>query len=63
MCLICTEKVAVHKEYNLKRHYTTRHAEEYAKYLGDERAKQAANLKTCLLFCLLIIIILNLLFN
>ncbi|KAI5086058.1 protein transcription factor II-I repeat domain-containing protein 2B-like protein, partial [Silurus meridionalis] len=22
-CLICTEKVAVHKEYNLKRHYTT----------------------------------------
>ncbi|XP_070593080.1 general transcription factor II-I repeat domain-containing protein 2A-like isoform X2 [Erythrolamprus reginae] len=48
-CLICTEKVAVHKEYNLKRHYTTRHAEEYAKYQGDERANQVANLKTYLL--------------
>ncbi|XP_071979042.1 general transcription factor II-I repeat domain-containing protein 2-like [Engystomops pustulosus] len=48
-CLICTEKVAVPKEYNLKRHYTTRHAEEYAKYQGDERANQVAKLKTCLL--------------
>lgn len=48
-CLICTEKVAVHKEYNLRRHYSTRHAEEYAKYQGDERANQVANLKTCLL--------------
>ncbi|XP_066515342.1 general transcription factor II-I repeat domain-containing protein 2A-like [Hoplias malabaricus] len=48
-CLICTEKVAVHKEYNLKRHYTTRHAEEYAKYQGDERDNRVANLKTCLL--------------
>ncbi|KAI5092863.1 protein transcription factor II-I repeat domain-containing protein 2B-like protein [Silurus meridionalis] len=47
--LICTEKVAVHKEYNLKRHYTTRHAEEYVKYQGDERANRVANLKTCLL--------------
>lgn len=28
----CTEKVALHKEYNLKRHYTTRHAEVDAKY-------------------------------
>lgn len=48
-CLICTEKVAVHKEYNLKRHYTTRHAEEYAKYQGDERVNRVANLKTYLL--------------
>ncbi|KAM9305583.1 general transcription factor II-I repeat domain-containing protein 2-like [Gastrophryne carolinensis] len=48
-CLICTEKVAVPKEYNLKRHYTTRHAEEYAKYKEDERANQVAKLKTCLL--------------
>lgn len=48
-CLICTEKVAVHKEYNLKRHYSTKHAEEYAKYQGDERANRVASLKTCLL--------------
>ena len=48
-CLICTEKVAVHKEYNLKRHSSTRHAEEYAKYHGDEKANLVASLKTCLL--------------
>lgn len=30
-CLICKEKIAVHKEYNLKRHYSTRRAEEYSK--------------------------------
>ncbi|KAM9781380.1 general transcription factor II-I repeat domain-containing protein 2-like [Syngnathus typhle] len=48
-CLICTEKVAVHKEYNLRRHYTTRHAEEYEKCQGDERANRVVNLKTGLL--------------
>ena len=47
-CLICTDKVAVHKEYNIKRHYSTKHAEEYAKYLGDEREDRVAKLKTCL---------------
>ena len=48
-CLICIEKVAVRKKYHLKRHYTTRHAEDYAKYWGDARANCFANLKTCLL--------------
>lgn len=48
-CLICIEKVAVHKEYNLKRHYKSRHVEEFANYLGDERANRVDNLKTCLL--------------
>ncbi|XP_016898365.1 general transcription factor II-I repeat domain-containing protein 2-like [Cynoglossus semilaevis] len=48
-CLICTEKLAVHKEYNVKRHYSTKHAEECAKYQGDKRAKRIASLKACLL--------------
>lgn len=48
-CLICTEKVAVYKEYNIRRHYSTRHAEEYTKYQGDERKNRVANLKKCLL--------------
>jgi hypothetical protein len=39
---------AVQKEYNIKRHYTTRHAEEYAKYQGEERDARVAKLKTCL---------------
>ena len=46
---LCTDKVAVHKEYNIRRHYSTRHAEEYAKYPGDEREDRVAKLKTCLL--------------
>ena len=48
-CLICTEKVALYKEYNIRRHYLTRHAKEYAKYQGDEREARVAKLKTCLL--------------
>ncbi len=48
-CLICTEKVVVHKEYNIRRHYSTKHAEEYTKYQGYERNYRVANLKKCLL--------------
>ena len=48
MCLTCTEKVAVHKEYNIGRHCSTRHA-EYSKYQGDEGEDRVANPKTCLL--------------
>ncbi len=48
-CLICTEKVPVYKEYNDRRHYSTRHAEEYTKYQGDERKNRVTNLKKCLL--------------
>ena len=43
-CLICTENIAVYKEYNVKRHFSTKHA-EYAKYLGDEREKRVTELK------------------
>ncbi|KAK0154547.1 General transcription factor II-I repeat domain-containing protein 2 [Merluccius polli] len=46
-CLVCAEKVAVVKEYNIRRHYLTRHAEEYAKYRGDEREKRVIDLKKC----------------
>lgn len=44
-CLICKEKVAVLKEYNLKRHYSTKHADHYDKYRGDEREKTALQLR------------------
>ena len=43
--LICEEKIAVLKEYNLKWHYSTKNAEEYCKYQGEERSKRAAQLK------------------
>ena len=41
ICLICKEKLAVLKEYNLKRHYTTKHGEQYEKYSGDDRKRRA----------------------
>ncbi len=44
-CLICNEKVAVLKEYNIKRHYWTKHGEQYEKYEGDERATRATQLQ------------------
>lgn len=39
ICLICKTKLAVLKEHNLKRHYTTEHGEQYEKYKGDEGKK------------------------
>ena len=42
--LICTEK-----RNTIRHHYSTRYAEQYAKYQGDEREDQHANPKTCLL--------------
>ncbi|KAF0027117.1 hypothetical protein F2P81_019858 [Scophthalmus maximus] len=44
-CLICRKKIAVLKDHNVKQHYSTKHAEEYSKYQGEARSKQAAQLK------------------
>lgn len=35
-CLICRVKV-LFKEFNMRRHYTTKHAGKYNKYNGEER--------------------------
>ena len=34
-CLVCLQIVSVPKEYNLKRHYETRHKSQYEQYDGD----------------------------
>ena len=39
VCLICTETVAVMKEYNVRRHYETKH-QAYASYTGAEREQK-----------------------
>lgn len=36
-------------ECNIRCHYSTRHADKYAKYQGEEGEKRGANLKMCLL--------------
>jgi hypothetical protein len=37
ICLICLEKIAVCKSYNVNRHYTTKHALSYDKFKGQFR--------------------------
>lgn len=39
VCLICNEDVAMMKEYNVRRHYETKH-QSYASYTGAERAQK-----------------------
>ena len=43
LCLVCGDNVAVLKEYNLKRHYETRHEADYSKYenkLHDDKIQE-----------------------
>ena len=35
LCLICQEKIAVFKEYNIKRHYSTKHADKFDTLSGQ----------------------------
>ena len=44
VCLVCGEHVAVFKEYNLKRHYETKHAEKYKNLTDAERARTSTDL-------------------
>lgn len=39
VCLVCRERVAVFKDYNLNRHYETKHAEKYKNLTDAERAQ------------------------
>ena len=47
VCLICQETVAVFKEFNIKRHYQTKHA-NYDKLTGDERSEKLKQLEAVL---------------
>lgn len=44
-CLICMQIIAVPKEFNVKRHYTTLHAEKFEKYTGESRSTLVAEYK------------------
>ena len=39
MCLACGEKIAVFKDYNLYRHYETKHGEDYKNLTDEESAR------------------------
>ena len=47
VCLICSQQVAVVKEYNIKRHYET-HAEKYGEYTGQLRTQKLNELASSL---------------
>lgn len=49
VCLVCKQQVSIMKDYNLKRHYETQHAQKFGNIKGDERTtkiqEMIANLK------------------
>ena len=47
VCLICSQQVAVPKEYNIRRHYET-HQEKYNEYTGPRRAQKLNELASSL---------------
>ena len=44
-CLICQQKIAVMKEYNLRRRYETMHRNKYDAYKGKVREEKVKHLK------------------
>lgn len=44
VCLVCGEQVAVFKEYNVSRHYETKHAEKYRHLTETERTQISKDL-------------------
>lgn len=44
-CLLCRDTIAVCKEYNIKRHYETKHGEKYKTLIGAERRDLLKKLK------------------
>ena len=46
-CLICNQSVAVNKEFNIKRHYETKHS-KFSEYRGQTRKDKINRLKLCL---------------
>lgn len=50
MCIICKETIAVLKEYNIKRHYETKHKDKFKNLEGKERVEKFNFLKKILIF-------------
>ena len=45
VCLVCRESCAVVKEYNIRRHYDTKHSAKYAEVIGELRKHVVAKFK------------------
>lgn len=47
-CLICKESISVTKEYNIKRHYSTNHEEQFSCFEGKIREEKLKTMKNSL---------------
>lgn len=47
VCLVCRENIYC-KEYNVRRHYTTNHAEHFHSLVGDHRSHRITELRKAL---------------
>lgn len=45
VCLVCGSEVAVLKEYNVRRHYVTRHQDKYKNLDTEQKLKEVEKLK------------------
>ncbi|KAK2847511.1 hypothetical protein Q5P01_010510 [Channa striata] len=48
VCLICQETIALFKDFNIKRHYQTKHANTYDKLTGSDPAEKVKQLHAAL---------------
>ena len=44
VCLLCSESVSVMKEYNVRRHYVTKHSAKYDSFQGKRRKEKVQNM-------------------
>jgi hypothetical protein len=45
LCLLCSDTVAVLKEYNIRRHYHTKHSTQYSQLTRKQRSEKFESLK------------------
>ena len=45
LCVICNDTIAVRKEYNIRRHYDTKHSSQYCQFTGQLRNETFDKLK------------------
>ena len=45
LCLICNDTIAVLKEYNIQRHYETKHSSHYSQFTGQLRTEKFEKLQ------------------
>jgi len=45
ICFICKESISVLKEYNIRRHYETKHETTFSKFTGESRLDKLQSFK------------------